>query len=299
MTNDSFILTLTCPDALGIVNAVSGWLVDRQCNILESAQFGDPNTGLFAMRIRFRAEERDQSTDQLQRDFDRLAQQFDMTWSLRDSDYRPRVLIMVSRQDHCLHDLLYRYRIRELNIEIPAVISNHPDVSDLVASHGIRFIHWPVDADNRSQWDGHLLQLVEDEQIDFVVLARYMQILSEFVCDNLPARIINIHHSFLPGFKGANPYAQAYHRGVKVIGATAHHAMSAEELAAVGRDIEKVVLARAFVTPELDEGPIIEQDVVRVDHAMSAEELAAVGRDIEKVVLARAVRYQAEIYGSC
>lgn len=272
MTDHSFTLNLTCPDALGIVNAVSGWLVERQCNIIESAQFGDPTTGLFAMRIRFRAEGQNQSSGQLRRDFDRLAQRFEMTWNLRESDYRPRVLIMASREDHCVHDLLYRYRIGELNVEIPAVISNHPDIGDLVASHDIRFIHWPIDRSNRTQWDGPLLQLVDSEQIDFVVLARYMQILSDFVCDSLPARIINIHHSFLPGFKGAKPYAQAYERGVKLIGATAH-----------------------YVTSELDEGPIIEQDVVRVDHAMSTEELAAVGRDIEKVVLARAVRYEAEL----
>ena len=272
MTDHAFTLNLTCPDALGIVNAVSGWLVERQCNIIESAQFGDPTTGLFAMRIRFRAEGQNHSSEQLRRDFDRLAQRFEMTWNLRESDYRPRVLIMASREDHCVHDLLYRYRIGELNVEIPAVISNHPDIGDLVASHDIRFIHWPIDRSNRTQWDGPLLQLVDNEQIDFVVLARYMQILSDFVCDSLPARIINIHHSFLPGFKGAKPYAQAYERGVKLIGATAH-----------------------YVTSELDEGPIIEQDVVRVDHAMSTEELAAVGRDIEKVVLARAVRYEAEL----
>jgi formyltetrahydrofolate deformylase len=272
MMDHSFVLNLTCPDAMGIVNAVSGWLVERQCNILESAQFGDPNTGLFAMRIQFQAEERDQTSEQLQTDFDRLAKHFGMTWNLRETNYRPRVLIMVSRQDHCLHDLLYRYSIGELNIEIPAVISNHPDVGELVASHDINFKHWPAEPNNRNKWDDKLLQLIEDERIDFVVLARYMQIISQVVCDSLPARIINIHHSFLPGFKGARPYAQAYERGVKVIGATAH-----------------------YVSPELDEGPIIEQDVVRVDHSMSAEELAAVGRDIEKIVLARAVRYQAEL----
>ena len=195
-----------------------------------------------------------------------------MIWSLRESSYRPRVLILVSRQDHCLHDLLYRYRIGELNIEIPAVVSNHPDAESLVTSHGIEFKHWPVNKENRSEWDAQLLQLIDDEKIDFVVLARYMQILSKSLCDSLPARIINIHHSFLPGFKGARPYAQAYERGVKVIGATAH-----------------------YVTPELDEGPIIAQDVVRVDHSMPAEELASVGRDIESIVLARAVRYQSEL----
>lgn len=271
MSNRSFILTLTCPDTLGIVNAVSGWLVDRECNILESAQFGDPDTGLFAMRIRFDAEDNERASEQLRHEFQSLARRFDMNWKLRGYEYKPRVLILVSRQDHCLHDLLYRYRIGELSIEIPTVISNHPDVGDLVTSHNIRFLHWPVDSKNKGRWDDDLLRLIEDDKIDFIVLARYMQILSTSVCDQLPARIINIHHSFLPGFKGANPYAQAHERGVKVIGATAH-----------------------YVTRDLDEGPIIEQDVVRVDHAMPTEELAAVGRDIEKVVLARAVRYQAE-----
>jgi len=271
MSNRSFILTLTCPDTLGIVNAVSGWLVDRECNILESAQFGDPDTGLFAMRIRFHAEDNERASEQLRHEFQSLARRFDMNWKLRGYEYKPRVLTLVSRQDHCLHDLLYRYRIGELSIEIPTVISNHPDAGDLVTSHNIRFRHWPVESKNKGRWDDDLLRLIEDDKIDFIVLARYMQILSTSVCDQLPARIINIHHSFLPGFKGANPYAQAHERGVKLIGATAH-----------------------YVTRNLDEGPIIEQDVVRVDHAMPTEELAAVGRDIEKVVLARAVRYQAE-----
>lgn len=267
----SFILTLACPDTLGIVNAVSGWLVQRQCNILESAQFGDPDTGVFAMRIHFNAEGNDQNSDHLELEFQSLASRFDMNWRLHEHEYKPRVIIMVSRQDHCLHDLLYRYGMGELNIEIPAVVSSHSDVSDLVASYDIPFLHWPLEPDRKDQCDTSLLQLIEKEGIDFVVLARYMRMLSKSVCDRLTARIINIHHSFLPGFKGSRPYAQAYERGVKVIGATAH-----------------------YVTPELDEGPIIEQDVVRVDHAMSAEALAAVGRDIEKVVLARAVRYQVE-----
>jgi len=270
MADESFILNLACPDTLGIVSSVSTWLLERKCNILESAQFGDPKTGLFAMRIRFRAEQDDQDAEHLAKDFGPLARRFDMRWTLRRSVHRPRVLIMVSRQDHCLHDLLYRCRIGELSIEIRAVISNHPDAASLVAAHDIRFLHWPITAD-RDRWDNDLLELIEREDIDFVVLARYMQVLSDRVCGRLPARIINIHHSFLPGFKGAHPYAQAYERGVKVIGATAH-----------------------YVTPDLDEGPIIEQDVVRVDHTMSAEDLAAIGRDTEKIVLARAVRYQAE-----
>ena len=271
MENGSFVLTLACPDTLGIVSAVSTWLFKRRCNILESAQFGDANTGRFAMRIRFRAEHEHPSVAQLERDFDDIRLRFDMTCNLRQYELPPRILIMVSRQDHCLHDLLYRYRIGELNVDVRGVISNHTAVAESVAAHRLRFMHWPVDERSRPRWDEKFLELIDDEKIDFVVLARYMRILSRDVCSRLPARIINIHHSFLPGFKGAQPYVQAYERGVKVIGATAH-----------------------YVTPDLDEGPIIEQDVVRVDHAMSAAALAAVGRDIEKLVLARAVRYQTE-----
>ncbi len=267
----SFILTLACPDTRGIVHAVSGWLADRQCNILDSAQFGDPTTGLFAMRIRFAAEGVDYEVAALEETFSPLAARFEMDWTLRDSGYRSRVVVLVSAQDHCLHDLLYRYGIGELKIEIPAIVSNHPVASRLAAAHDIPFMHWPVSEGEKDRWDNDFFQLIEDEAIDFVVLARYMQILSKNVCERLPARIINIHHSFLPGFKGARPYRQAFDRGVKLIGATAH-----------------------YVTPDLDEGPIIEQDGLRVDHAMSAEELAAIGRDVEKVVLARAVRYAAE-----
>ena len=267
----SFVLSLTCPDSRGIVHAVSGWMVNRQCNILESAQFGDPTTGLFAMRIHFASEGISHDAAILEKEFSPLANRFQMNWSLCDSGYRPRVLILVSAQDHCLHDLLYRYGIGELKIEIPAVISNHRAARELATSHDIPFLHWPVSAGDRQRWDSDLLQLVEDEAVDFLVLARYMQILSKNVCEYLPARIINIHHSFLPGFKGASPYAQAFERGVKLIGATAH-----------------------YVTPDLDEGPIIEQDVLRVDHATPPEALAEIGRDVEKVVLARAVRYQAE-----
>lgn len=267
----SFILTLACPDTRGIVHAISEWLVERQCNILDSAQFGDPNTGLFTMRIHFSAEGIGHDTASLEREFLPLARRFEMDWSLRDSGNKPRVLIMVSKQDHCLHDLLYRYRIGELKIEIPAVVSNHRTARDLAVSHDVPFMHWPVTPGDKHRLDTRLLQFIDDEAVDFVVLARYMQILSKKTCERLPGRIINIHHSFLPSFKGASPYAQAYERGVKLIGATAH-----------------------YVSPKLDEGPIIEQDVFRVDHSMLPEELAAVGRDIEKVVLARAVRYHAE-----
>ena len=194
-----------------------------------------------------------------------------MTWQLRSADYRPRVLIMTSREHHCLHDLLYRHEIGELGTDIPFIVSNHRSAERLASAQDIPFLHWPSSPGERSRWDDDLLELVEKDAIDFIVLARYMQIITERVCAALPARIINIHHSFLPGFKGARPYAQAHDRGVKLIGATAH-----------------------YVTPDLDEGPIIEQDVMRVDHSMPSEEFAAIGRDLEKVVLARAVRYEAE-----
>jgi formyltetrahydrofolate deformylase len=266
-----FVLTLVCPDRRGIVFGVSRFLIERDCNILDSAQFGDQATGTFCMRIHFAAEGAAIDVRQLREAFEPVAAEFTMQWDLWDCQVKPRVLIMVSRQDHCLDDLLYRFRIGELRIEIPAIVSNHPDAEGLAASHGIAFHCWPVSADSKQAQEQRLLELIASLRIDFVVLARYMQILSTDVCAQLPARIINIHHSFLPGFKGARPYEQAHARGVKLIGATAH-----------------------YVTSDLDEGPIIEQDVVRVDHSMSPRRLAAVGRDIEKLVLSRATRYQAE-----
>jgi len=253
------------------VFAVSKFLIDRDCNILDSAQFGDAMTGTFCMRIHFAAEGKIVDADRLRDEFDPVARNFDMTWDIWDCHIRPNVLIMVSKQDHCLHDLLYRYRTGELKIAIPAIVSNHEDACGLAESHGIDFYCWPVTSENKIEQEKRLLDLIDASCVDFVVLARYMQILSAGICERLPARVINIHHSFLPGFKGARPYEQAHARGVKIIGATAH-----------------------YVTSDLDEGPIIEQDVVRVDHSMSPRELSAVGRDVEKLVLARAVRYQAE-----
>jgi formyltetrahydrofolate deformylase len=266
-----FVLTLSCADRRGISHGVTGALVRGECNILDSAQFGDPDTGLFFMRVHFAAEGAARDLDALGACFAGVAAEFDMDWNLWDCAVRPRVLILVSRFDHCLNDLLYRYRTGELDIEIPAVVSNHRDVYQLVAAHNIPFHYLPIDAASKATQEATLRALIDAESVDFVVLARYMQILSESFCATLPGRMINIHHSFLPGFKGAKPYHQAYARGVKLIGATAH-----------------------YVTPELDEGPIIEQDVERVDHGMSPQALTAVGRDLEQVVLARAVRYQAE-----
>jgi formyltetrahydrofolate deformylase len=269
--NAEYVLTLTCPDQPGIVHAVSGFIVQNGGNIIDSAQFGDSGTNLFCMRLHFSAQEPQSHAARLRADFSVVAKRYEMNWTLHDSDSKSRVLIMVSKFDHCLIDLLYRQRIGELNIEIPAVVSNHRDTYKLVASHDIPFHYLPVTKDNKKEQEEQLLKLVEAERIDFVVLARYMQILSEELCETLAGRVINIHHSFLPGFKGARPYHQAHERGVKLIGATAHYA-----------------------TADLDEGPIIEQGVERVTHAQSADALAAVGRDIETRVLARAVKLQAE-----
>jgi formyltetrahydrofolate deformylase len=269
--NTEFVLTLACPDQPGIVHAVSGFIVENDGNIIDSAQFGDAGTNLFCMRLHFSVGKLRGNTENLRSEFSNIANRFDMNWTLHESDQKSRVLVMVSKFDHCLIDLLYRQRIGELNLEIPAVVSNHRDTYKLVAAHDIPFHHLPVTAKNKSAQEQQLLQLVEAERIDFVVLARYMQILSAELCETLAGRIINIHHSFLPGFKGARPYHQAHERGVKLIGATAHYA-----------------------TADLDEGPIIEQGVARVTHAQSADALAAVGRDIETQVLARAVKLQAE-----
>ena len=266
-----YVLTLTCPDRPGIVHDVSGFVVNSGGNIIDSAQFGDSVTNLFCMRIHFAISAEGSAHDELRAAFQQIATRYEMDWSIHESGRKARVLIMVSKFDHCLIDLLYRQRIGELNIEVPAVISNHRDTYKLVASHNIPFHHLPVTKETKQQQEEQVLAICESENIDFVVMARYMQILSTEFCDALPGRIINIHHSFLPGFKGARPYHQAHERGVKLIGATAHYA-----------------------TTDLDEGPIIEQGVARVTHSQSPENLAAVGRDIETQVLAKAVKYQAE-----
>lgn len=266
-----FVLLLSCPDARGIVNAVSGVLLDLGCNILDSMQHGDVGTGTFCMRVHFANEAKENDVDALNAAFRPTAARFGMTLSIHDTTRRPRVLIMVSRYDHCLNDLLYRWRTGALRMDIPAVVSNHRDTHRLVSSHDIPYHHLPASQISKARNEELLLELVDAERIDFVVLARYMQVLSPAACSRLAGRVINIHHSFLPGFMGAKPYHQAYDRGVKLIGATAH-----------------------FVTAALDDGPIIEQDVTRVDHGYTAERLADVGRDIETQVLARAVRWHLE-----
>ena len=267
-----FVLTLSCEDTIGIVHAVSGFLVKHEANIIDSAQFGDPDTRRFFMRVAFKcpstAGGTGMSAEELGVAFWPIGQRHGMAFEIRDLSVKRRVAIMVSRYGHCLNDLLYRYGSGDLPIEIPAIISNHQDFAKLAASYNIPYHHIPVSPATQDAAEARLLEIFTNERIDLLVLARYMRILSDATCRTLSGRAINIHHSFLPSFKGANPYAQAYARGVKLIGATAH-----------------------YVTSDLDEGPIIEQDVERVDHASSVADFVAIGRDIESRVLARAVKF--------
>jgi formyltetrahydrofolate deformylase len=265
-----FILTLSCPDTTGIVFRVSGFLFERGCNIIDSAQFGDHSTGLFFLRVHFSAPA-PLDRARLEEAFAAVASKFSMQARVDDMRVKPRVVLMVSKFGHCLNDLLFRWSSGQLQMEIPAIVSNHADFQPLAHSYRIPFFYLPVTAETKSAQETRLLELIDRERVDLVVLARYMQILSPEVCEGLKGRAINIHHSFLPSFKGAKPYAQAHDRGVKLIGATAH-----------------------YVTADLDEGPIIEQDVERVDHAMDPETLAAIGHDVESVVLARAVKWHLE-----
>ena len=274
-----FILTLSCPDAKGIVYAVSGLLYQAGCNIIDSQQYGDLDgddaTGLFFMRVHFEAPPHLADAATLDTLFAHARSQHRMQARFHAVGQRPRMLLMVSQHGHCLNDLLFRWRSGQLAVDIPAIVSNHDAFATLAASYGIPFHHLPLangrDAAAKQAQEEAVMALVEHERIDLVVLARYMQILGPALCERLQGRAINIHHSFLPSFKGAKPYYQAHARGVKLIGATAH-----------------------YVTADLDEGPIIEQDVERVDHTLSAEDFTAVGRDIECVVLARAVRWHLE-----
>jgi len=266
-----YILTISCPDTIGIVAAVSGFLAGNGCNIIDSAQFGDRTTDLFFLRIYLAAPDGGPGREQLAAGFAEVAERFGMTWRLHDADRPQRLLIMVSKFGHCLNDLLYRYRIGGLNVEIPAIVSNHRDFYQLAAWHNVPFHYLPSKPDSKAETEARIWEIVEQERIDLVVLARYMQVLSPKLCDKLAGRAINIHHSFLPSFNGAKPYHQAFSRGVKLIGATAH-----------------------YVTSNLDEGPIIEQEVERVDHTLTPDDLVAVGRDVESVVLARAVKYHTE-----
>ena len=264
-----YILTLSCPDTPGIVYAVSSFLVQQGGNISQSQQFDDRLANQFFMRVQFSVADGD--LEALREGFARVAQAFQMSWQIHDAATPTRTLLLVSRFGHCLNDLLFRARIGALNVEVPAIVSNHRDFEDLAEAHGIPFHHIPVTADTKKDAEARLLELVDELDIELVVLARYMQVLSNDLCAKLEGRAINIHHSFLPSFKGAKPYHQAHARGVKLIGATAH-----------------------YVTPDLDEGPIIEQDVARVDHSFEPDDLVAAGRDVEVQVLARAVSWHSE-----
>jgi formyltetrahydrofolate deformylase len=262
------IASLQCEDQPGIVHAMTTAVLNCGGNIIENQQFTDPTTNQFVMRTRF---ETSQGIDGAQKSLDEGLSKFNPSLHIRPTAQKPRALVMVTTESHCLRDLLYLEELGELNIEIPLVISNREDLRSLVESHGVKFLFLPVSADTKASQEAEILKQIEVLKIDFVVLARYMQILSANFCEKMPGKIINIHHSFLPGFKGAKPYHQAHERGVKIIGASAH-----------------------FVTSDLDEGPIIEQDVAHVTHNATPEELIAIGRDIERRVLAKAVKLYAD-----
>ncbi|MFE2140628.1 formyltetrahydrofolate deformylase [Streptomyces sp. NPDC059456] len=265
-----YVLTLSCPDKQGIVHAVSSYLFMTGCNIEDSRQFGDHDTGLFFMRVHFSADA-PVTLDKLRASFAAIGDSFRMDWQLHRSDDRMRIVLMVSKFGHCLNDLLFRTSIGALPVDIAAVVSNHTDFAELVRSYDVPFHHIPVTKETKADAEAQLLALVRDENVELVVLARYMQVLSDTLCKELSGRIINIHHSFLPSFKGAKPYHQAHARGVKLIGATAH-----------------------YVTADLDEGPIIEQEVERVGHEVTPDQLVAIGRDVECQALARAVKWHSE-----
>jgi len=266
-----YVLTLSCPDKPGIVYAVASFLVQHSGNILASQQYGESPDARFFMRVHFSVPPLGTGLTELERGFSWVAEAFHMSWQLHDTAARARTLIMVSRLGHCLNDLLFRWKTGALPVEVVGVVSNHPDFAELAESYRIPFHHVPVTPTTKAAAETRLLEIVADTDADLIVLARYMQILSAEACKQVEGRMINIHHSFLPSFKGAKPYHQAHTRGVKLVGATAH-----------------------YVTPDLDEGPIIEQDVIRVDHTLSPERLAEAGRDVEAQVLARAVTWHAE-----
>ena len=274
MSTQGFILKIACPDRPGIVHAVSHFLFAETANILDSAQFSDTFTNRFFMRVHFAQTTQALNLERLKSSFAAVGQQFQMDWELFDAASKPKVLIMVSKLGHCLNDLLFRTHSGYLPIEIAGIVSNHQDFEGLAKTYNIPFHYMPLSSATdarKDEQEQQLLQLIDQKKIDLVILARYMQILSPKVCEKLSGKAINIHHSFLPSFKGAKPYWQAHQRGVKLIGATAH-----------------------YVTTDLDEGPIIEQGVERVDHSMDPEQLAAVGRDVECMALSRAVRWHAE-----
>ena len=269
LMNPAYILTLSCPDRIGLVHAVSGFLAERGGNIEEAAQYNDAATGLFFMRVQFACAQL--SHDELKAQLASFAEPYQMNWRLHARAEPMRTVIMVSKEGHCLNDLLFRWKSGLLALDIRAIISNHREFYQLAASYNVPFHHFAVTAASKAQVEAKQFEIIQSEGAELVVLARYMQVLSDELCRKLAGSAINIHHSFLPSFKGAKPYYQAHERGVKLIGATAH-----------------------YVTAELDEGPIIEQDIARVDHTRDVTELTAIGRDVESVVLARAVTWHAE-----
>ncbi|WP_020396717.1 formyltetrahydrofolate deformylase [Thiolinea disciformis] len=270
LPSKSFILRASCPAIRGVVAGATSMLFEQGCYISEMAQFDDQETARFFMRAECEIQG-DATLEQIREHFVPVAERFQMEWSIRDAAEPVRVLIMVSQFDHCLDNLLYRHRKGELKMQITAVVSNHLDLRPMAEREGLRFIYMPVNKDNKAQQEKALLDVIKETRTELVVLARYMQILSNDLCEQLRGRVINIHHSFLPGFKGAKPYHQAHARGVKLIGATAH-----------------------YVTADLDEGPIIEQAVQVVDHSYSPEDLTSIGRDTETVALSRAVKLHIE-----
>ncbi len=271
MKSREYVLIVDCPDGPGLVHALSGFVMNHSGTILESQQFDDRLSGRFFLRVHFEVLDPAFTIDALRRGFRDVAIRHGMNWQLWDAGAPYRTLIMVSKFGHCLNDLLFRWQSGGLQLEIPAIVSNHRDLEPLAAAYGVEFHHIPVTPDTKFAAEEQLLELVKSLDIDLVVLARYMQVLSDNLCKQLEGRAINIHHSFLPSFKGAKPYHQAFDRGVKLVGATAH-----------------------YVTADLDEGPIIEQDVVRVDHRATAPELVTAGRDVESQVLSRAVAWHAQ-----
>lgn len=270
--DDSYIIRVSCPATSGIISAVSSFLSDNNCYISELAQYDDEALERFFLRAKFRFNDGvTPSIETLMKDFETTAKAFDMQWQIRAMKEPMRVLLMVSKFDHCLSDLMYRHGKGELDMEITAIISNHLDLRPMAEREGIRFVYLPVSKETKAQQEAALMQIIDETRTELVILARYMQILSDDLCQQLAGRAINIHHSFLPGFKGAKPYHQAHERGVKLIGATAH-----------------------YVTSDLDEGPIIDQEVQRVDHTYRPEDLVAVGRNTETIALSRAVKYHLE-----
>tara|TARA_B100000767_G_scaffold196909_1_gene183953 strand:+ start:563 stop:1441 length:879 start_codon:yes stop_codon:yes gene_type:complete len=268
---NNYIFTGTCRAGSGVVAAVTGYLAERNCYICALEQFDDESTDKFFMRAVFRPQQGSPEIDEIRRAFESVAAEFAMQWQIHDPKVPVKTLIMVSKYDHCLDDILYRLRKGEFNMQITAVVSNHTDLRPMVEREGLRFIHLPVTRDTKPRQEQRLMEIVDETATELVVLARYMQILSNDLTEQLSGKCINIHHSFLPGFKGAKPYHQAFDRGVKVIGATAH-----------------------YVTSDLDEGPIIEQMLTRVDHNYKPEHLVRVGRDNESIALAKAITYHIE-----